>query len=253
MGIASSFDSVAIQPDGKIVVLANTTGAAYLRLMPDGMLDPSFGAGGVASPLPASFTAQSLSIDPSGMILTTALNGGAEGLVRLKTDGSLDGTFPQSSGNVQSTPFVRPDSEILSGLLGSSFATGPQCLATLFTSGGAVDMAFGNLGTASVEFGSASCAQVALEADQSNRVLIAGAAQATPTSPNAFGIARLTPVGASDSTFGTTGWTTTSFPNDSATPVAMGIQPDGRIVLVGNLEDASGQSPVGIALARYLP
>src|SRR5689334_22880796 len=57
--------SVAIQPDGKIVVAGGGSGVAVARYNTDGSLDPTFGAGGKVT-TPGFGFAYSVAIDPNG-------------------------------------------------------------------------------------------------------------------------------------------------------------------------------------------
>jgi Domain of unknown function (DUF5122) beta-propeller len=66
-----------------------------------------------------------------------------------------------------------------------------------------------------------------------------------------FGLARVNSNGAMDLTFGTGGVLTTSFQGQtSAAVTAVLIQPDGKIVAVGQTLTSSGIA--NLALARYL-
>ena len=90
----------AIQPDGKIVVVGNTSinnDAAVYRLNPDGSLDATFdgdGARGIDSG--ASERAADVAIQPDGKIVvvgTTSAGGGDVAVYRLNADGTFDKTF----------------------------------------------------------------------------------------------------------------------------------------------------------------
>jgi hypothetical protein len=56
----------------------------------------------------------------------------------------------------------------------------------------------------------------------------------------------------SDDFFTTTGFTITSVPPGNALPIGVGLERDGRIVVVGNALAESNES-LGIVLMRYLP
>ena len=77
---------VAIQPDGKIVVVGQ---ANVVRYLPDGTLDQSFGTNGKATPTPADGRARQRAPLPNGQILI----GYGEGVDALNSDGSIDMTF----------------------------------------------------------------------------------------------------------------------------------------------------------------
>ena len=95
--------AVAIQPDGKIVAVgaalsgANST-YAFVRYLPNGSLDPSFGAGtGKASvlvnPTDNQQRAQAIAIQPDGKIVAAGRTNDGAGIVRLNGDGTPDPTF----------------------------------------------------------------------------------------------------------------------------------------------------------------
>src|SRR3954454_11094638 len=97
-------EGVAVQPDGKVIVLetGNDT-AAYqrvLRFLPDGTPDPSFGGGdGVADELVSpGFWTEVLGLAPDGKILVAGYGADDFVLARLMPDGSLDPGFDGDSG-----------------------------------------------------------------------------------------------------------------------------------------------------------
>ncbi|MDB4995555.1 MAG: hypothetical protein JWM74_2987 [Myxococcaceae bacterium] len=96
--------AVAIQPDGKILVLANKAefydtydyGATIvLRFAADGKLDTSFGTSGIASSFPGFF-ARGMELRPDGTILLAGTKTGAGGglaALRLTSVGAIDASF----------------------------------------------------------------------------------------------------------------------------------------------------------------
>lgn len=140
---------VAVQPDGKIVMVGTSTIATspsvnrdfgIVRLDPDGTLDGSFGSGGRVSlditGLGRDDKAFAVAIQEDGKILiggqTRPFGGGVDfALARLNPDGTLDGTF--GSGGIVITNFsggtsseqitrliLQPDRKILAA--GTSFS-----------------------------------------------------------------------------------------------------------------------------------
>lgn len=103
-GPDSGVDALVLQPDGKILVggrFLNFNGVARVRLLrlnADGSLDTTFTPGsGPNQPV------VSIQVQPDGKCLVcgnfTAFNGIARsGIVRLNTDGSVDGTFDPGAG-----------------------------------------------------------------------------------------------------------------------------------------------------------
>jgi len=103
-GTTDELRGVAMQPDGKIVVVGYTGDAlgsglqerlAVGRLNPDGSPDVSFGTGGMATlqPLNADHLGNELAIQTDGMIVIACASGNDFGVVRLNTNGTLDTNF----------------------------------------------------------------------------------------------------------------------------------------------------------------
>lgn len=101
---------IAVQADGKLVVIGNSdalaAGAAVIRFNTDGTLDTTFGTAGVASVAPIVMNiARDLVIQPDGKIVVVGENGSTIGaIVRFNTNGSVDAaalapttSFPDSS------------------------------------------------------------------------------------------------------------------------------------------------------------
>jgi len=85
--------AVALQPDGKIVVVGGTTNGrrhddfAVARLKPNGALDASFGVGGKVTVDFGSYeNAAAVTVQPDGKIVVA----GSGGLARLTPSGALD-------------------------------------------------------------------------------------------------------------------------------------------------------------------
>ncbi|WP_177734728.1 T9SS type A sorting domain-containing protein [Flavobacterium inviolabile] len=128
-------NGLAIQSDNKIIVVStnsvfSSTTSCVTRLLPDGGVDPGFNVGGVGTAGMSGRTnhnGYACAIQSDGKILVGgdfySYNGvQKEGIVRLKTDGTLDPTFNPTELNtyywaiVQSI-LIQPDGKIL--LLGS--------------------------------------------------------------------------------------------------------------------------------------
>ena len=93
----ASWYGVAVQPDRRIVVKANSGyGVELVRLTPNGTLDPMFGSGGHAQ-IPVPLTSTGMLLQPNGKIVMAGLSTCGDscdfGLVRLGTYGWLDTTF----------------------------------------------------------------------------------------------------------------------------------------------------------------
>jgi uncharacterized delta-60 repeat protein len=176
----------------------------------DGMLDPSFGNGG---------------------------------LVVTSFPGPPLGTYDGATALV-----VMPDGRaVAAGGVGD--IDGPFMGAARYLASGALDATFGTNGWAWVD-----CPNVGLGAyprardaalQPDGRVVLFGACPIPPTFTIGFVVARLTLNGSLDPSFGSGGRAITQFPGTNAWAEAGVLQPDGRIVAVGNADSSV------IAAARY--
>jgi hypothetical protein len=90
---------------------------------------------------------------------------------------------------------------------------------------------------------------------QSSGDFVTSGTASTSSFSTVFALARYTPAGRLDPTFGTNGIVTTSFPNTSeVTANGLAIQSDDKIVVVGNFitSELHGQFDTGFKVARYL-
>jgi uncharacterized delta-60 repeat protein len=174
-------------------------------------------------------------------------------LARLNPDGSFDASFGDA-GHV-TTPFddsagaaaglLQPDGRIVAvGMVG--FSTFDTIAAARYNADGTLDPTFGDGGQLTLpQFQPFTVRDVALQPD--GKILIAGTAGPW-NGPWDFGLVRLLPNGAPDTSFGGDGLVITDFgPSEFGTSVI--LLGDGRIVL-------GGYTLLGLkdfALVRYLP
>src|SRR5438067_367203 len=119
-----------------------------------------------------------------------------------------------------------------------------KMLVMRYLSNGVLDPTFGSNGIATFSNVFSLCANaVALQAD--GKIVVAGW---FGTSPSSFMLARLTPSGGLDTSFGSGGYVSTDFDNGADFAQAVLVQTDGKVV-------AAGYAHVGgdddIAVARY--
>ncbi len=254
--------SVAIQADGKLVVVGGTYAAdlgrdefALARYNSDGSLDPTFsGDGRQASDFGMSADAWAVAIDADGKIVVGGQAGADFALARYNPDGELDPTF--SDDGKQTIDFagetdaaygiaLQSDGAIVAvGNAGASFA-----IARILPDG-SLDTSFPADkfpadGKQTTGFSGRSYARaVSIQAD--GKIVAAGSADAD------FALARYNTDGSLDTTFSEDGRQTTDFGADEEGVSAVAIQADGKIVAVGQVYSfiASAQT---IALARYNP
>ncbi|GMU19646.1 MAG: hypothetical protein AMXMBFR12_08380 [Candidatus Babeliales bacterium] len=166
---------------------------------------------------------------------------------RFLTDGTLDGSYNGTGYNMTifggsafgKAVTVQPSDQkiVVAGFSDDTIGV------LRFTTGGALDSAFGTNGRVNLNLGINETGNAV--AMQSGKILVAG--NATVGGVTQFFVTRLNANGALDVGFGTSGITTTPI-GDGCTANAMGIQSTGRIVLAGTAV-ISGQ--VVFALARY--
>jgi uncharacterized delta-60 repeat protein len=280
---AVAFD-VAVQPDGKIVAVGSATSApgeavsALARFNPDGSLDETFDDDGRVTTGFGLTTAYAVALGPGGTIVvggTADTNLGDGALARYNPDGSLDpqfGPFPTSGSDVPPAGVVRGvfgatdlydeirDVAVDAG--GSIFAAGTVegrgMAVARVSSNGASQQTFETPEFPSGPGGGASfpSAGTAIVVRPGESVLVAGYTTDMGGQPENFALVRFNPDGVIDRTFGFRGVAVTDFrslsgtgasdgpdPQDAAS--AVGVAPDGDIVLAGT---SNGDT----ALARYL-
>jgi len=254
---------LALQSDGKIIVVGNTQMA---RFNSTGQLDTTFGSGGLAvllAPLPSA-----IALQPNGKILIASgastppqavLNPppGSGSLARYNSNGSLDKGFGISgeaaSVALPSAVAVQADGRILvagtinNKLIATGNSTGFGVVR--FNANGSIDTTFATRGGATTGFAGLGLAGAFAMAIQSNGdIVTAGEAGNSSVSQLtlSFGLARYTTAGKLDATFGSGGTVTTSFGSNGIALVSGTVlQTDGKIVVAG---DANSN----FAVARYL-
>ncbi|MEM0542599.1 T9SS type A sorting domain-containing protein [Flavobacterium sp. j3] len=245
-----SLDMV-IQPDDKIVIMGliqNNIGNAYwvVRLLPDGALDPSFSGDGY---LDLSFgteqdrgTCVALQLD--GRILVGGTSGSAAQfftVARLLSNGDLDQTFG-NSGVVQ-TPFsgtesfancitVQNDGKIILGGYTVNTPFAKDFAMIRYTSSGAIDTGFGNNGKVITTLNNTFSDYIdRIIIDLQGRIIASGCSSFEVNYKLAM--ARYTPTGLLDTTFGNNGIIIT---NTNSRNSDVALQIDNKIVLVGGVD-----------------
>ena len=278
--------ALAIEPDGKIIVAGSMgnsspgTDAAVWRLKadggsgtPNGALDPTFDADGVA--LIDSTTddyAQAVVIQPDGKIVIAGLaynspGPGFVGVWRLKPDGgpgvingALDPSFDtdgvaavSDTGNdVVNAIALQPDGKILvAGQTELSATPRDGAVWRLKANGGAgplndaLDPTFDTDGQANVNSGGDEGAS-GISVQQDGRIVVAGHTDSAPHGGAAI-VWRLKSDGALDAAFDADGAAAVDS-GGYARGEAVGLQPDGKILLAGTMK--LGAAPFVAAVWR---
>jgi uncharacterized delta-60 repeat protein len=247
--------AMALLPDDRILLGGGASGSSereLQRFTADGQTDSSFGTGGSA-PL---FGLGAIALQSDGKILVSTGSGGfgaAGTLARYNSDGSLDTTFGisgQLAALASPAIAVQTNGHIVSGggvtsnlsLEGNSTGFGVQ----RFFATGTIEFLFGTHGGVVTQFPSAQAASISSLALQPNGAILAAGSAGTSSSQS-FALARYITTGQLDPTFGSGGLVTTSFGSGANAAIsAMVLQSDGKIVVVGNVNQGS------FVVARYL-
>lgn len=254
--------SVAVQPDGKIVVAGllatGIDGAGLIRYNPDGTPDEGFGEGGIVISEAIHGGNVTALLQPDGKIL---LAGGYGFLgtpdstpyrvVRYNSDGTLDTSFSADGiastmmgtfGGVESA-LLQPDGKIL--LVGSCFYGGTRDFFLIrFNTDGSLDSSFSEDGKLATAIGGMDDYAYAAVLQDDGKIVAVGQSDFNCV------LVRYNSDGTLDTGFGVEGKVTADFgAADTAHGVA--IQADGKIVVVGNSEYDGNLSIV--VLTRYNP
>jgi uncharacterized delta-60 repeat protein len=261
--LSAAFD-VAVQPDGKIVVVGVAgSGAAgsdfgIARYSATGTLDPTFGTGGLVTTDfgGGSDQANGVALQPDGKIVVVGPLQGKFGVARYNPDGSLDSTFG-SGGKVITDASPSFDGafdvavwngKIVVGGGTGLFASGASDFQLVrYDSDGTLDSSFGGSGIVTTDFGASdNIFGIAVTAD--GKITAAGGTKGA--SPGDFAVARYNSDGSLDSTFDGDGKATTDFSADSD-DVGEGVvvQPTGSITVAGIA--GSGSPGTAFAVVRY--
>jgi uncharacterized delta-60 repeat protein len=248
-------DAVLVQPDGRILV-AGSARQGQIRFAPiqgalarfnaNGSLDTSFGTGGtiLSSNVPNGITA--LGLDAAGNIFTLPIR--VEFTASGQADASVTPAAITASSQGGSSIFL-PSGQFVQAHGVSVARHDDDVQVQRFNADGTIasaSPAFDYSGAAGLDQARDSAGAVAVQA---NGQAVVGGAHFFGTS--LFGVARVNPDGTLDAGFGSGGVLTTTLNGNEAVQAVL-IQPDGKIIAVGNSQNnATGQS--FIALVRYLP
>ncbi|HKV13110.1 MAG TPA: hypothetical protein VJ725_33520 [Thermoanaerobaculia bacterium] len=274
-GHSVSFEDLALQPDGKIVVGGSVdlgTGTDYnydfwlVRFNPDGSFDPGFGTGGLVTTdlFSRSFDQMmTLTVQDDGRILAA---GGVRRtpsedehftVVRYLPDGRLDPDFGVDGKAV--TPVLEGDSLIFGIALqpdGKIVTTGfalTEYALVRYDRQGRLDPSFGGDGIVANPFYTYPAVPFSVVVQPDGKIVAGGIA--FPNSSNLqdgdFALWRFLPDGSLDPGFGVGGRSWTDFPGRFDQIRSLALQADGGIVAVGYTQINGQFHTTDFALARY--
>ncbi|MCF8448543.1 MAG: T9SS type A sorting domain-containing protein [Taibaiella sp.] len=258
-GDKGHFRSMAIQPDGKIVVVGNRAGASLVvRFKENGTPDSSFGTNGIYRGVDYSVF-YDVTLQPNGKIIAVG-NGAAPGftfaqdgfyVVRLNINGTPDNTFGSSgsmavlvAGNHDDAHAValQADGKIVVTGKSNSWRA---CVIRLH-SNGSMDSSFGNNGIVTNANGDMSGLCITTD----GKIVVAGYASPFVHDYSMIILRYLTD-GTPDSTFNHTGIVYTLI-GEGAGYDGSGkarLQPDGRLLVSGT--GGFGPMPSDLLVVRY--
>lgn len=257
--------ALVITDDQKIVVAGSSLadppyyGAiALARYNSNGTLDSTFGSNGVALHyIDASVTeVTDVALQTDGKLVVvgnTASNHAF--LIRCNANGDPDPDFAQpygwaTAGLVVATRFfaiaVQPDGKLLAA--GTMNGEPVEVLVVRFLPDGTLDPTFGDGGLAFTYAGGVAASANAVAVQPDGKIVLGGWFE--PTSGDAdWLLLRYLPDGSLDPELDGDGIVTVPFNAEDAVCNALVLQPDGAIVMAGQV----GYEPGDIGVARYLP
>ena len=279
-GLAAVASSLVIQPDGKIVVadgafpLFTFLGDfKVIRYNPDGLLDSSFGNGGIVT---TSFPGQgsyafAVALQADGKIIAAGTdfvnftNDDSSNtdfaLARYNPDGTPDTTF-SADGQV-TTDFdgfnddvfsilVQPDGKLVAVGSAKNPANFYDFAAARYLSNGTIDTTFAVAGKVRTDFGDHNFDQARSAVLQPDgKIVAAGFAISQNGLVQNFAVARYNSNGILDTSFSTDGLTQIDFGSCCQSANKVLLQRDGKIIAVGYANTESSDSD--FLLARLNP
>jgi uncharacterized delta-60 repeat protein len=276
--------AVAVQPDGKIVVVGSAqvgqtdVDFAIVRLNADGTLDTSFGGGLRAIGFDRGGDnidrATAVAIQPDGTIVVAgfaqvdAAGNFDFAVVRLTSVGELDLSFDADGRQTVAFDFaggpkedkaagVAIDSQgriLVAGSVARANAGDFDFGVARLLSNGSPDISFDGDGLRTIAFnrgGNNADLVAGVAVDSKDRAVVAGSVQTGATGNFDFGLARLAVDGSSDATFNGTGQATVAFNvggDKSDTAAGVVLDAASRVLVTGTVTaNGAGNSDIGIA------
>lgn len=219
-------NKIIIQPDGKILVAGfidsydGTSIGGVVRLMPNGVIDNTFSSTALA-PL-------AMELQADGKIVVGTSDFSAI-LVRLNSDGSLDGSWNPGSGpdNSVKTIAIQPDGKILIGGNFSSYNSTPFPYITRLNTDGTLDTSFSSASSPNGDV-------MSIGLQSTGKIIVMGQFS-TYGGYSINSIIRLNSNGTIDSTFLSPG----AFPTEGVpgSLYSLLIQNDDKIIVGGNFSN----------------
>ncbi len=257
--------AVALQPDGKIIVGGygdmQIEGRLFLfRYNANGTPDNTFGTGGLVTLYGVEFfdEIRSIIVQPDGKILVgafksifdtaTLITDADFYLFRLKSNGTFDSSFGNNgelvtdfsfdSGDNLHAMLLKPDGKILAAGFVNDGLTGDNYYGfSQYKPNGTLDSAFGTNGKVMHAVETNPEGLGALSLLPNDKILLAATFVEQLNGFYRYGAMRLNANGSLDNTFGTGGMVEVGQSVMHNMLYDMKVQPDGKIVMVGKVQD----------------
>lgn len=254
--------SVAIQVDGKIVVVGNFISAltglfklCVLRFNSNGTPDNTFTSGGIDSIAVGTYSVQanSTALQSDGKIVIAGNTSNGSDLdflvIRLNTDGTFDAGFGTNgvvvtqvgnSDDVANAVAIQPDGKIV-----VAGKTNTAMAVVRYNSDGTLDNTFSSDGKVTTSLnGNDKAFAVAVQSD--GKIVVCG--ETLGGNSYDMAVVRYTAAGVLDNTFSTDGKLTTPLGSAYDGGYAIAVQEDGKIIVAGK---TAGSPDDNVAVVRY--
>jgi uncharacterized delta-60 repeat protein len=255
--------SVALQPDGKIIVAGSSNNGnnedfALVRFNHNGTMDDSFGKNGmvISNVSSGDDRIAAVTLQPDGKIVAAGSSNTDFGVARYLPNGEPDKTFGvngivvkslQNGEDLAMGVAVQPDGKIV--VAGSSFNGDSFDFAIArFTPEGRLDKTFGKAGIllTSVRDGDDKVYALALQPD--GKIIVAGSSD--NGSADDIALMRISNNGNPDEAFGKKGIIITSVQKGDEHAYCISLQKDQKIVVAGNSNNGYNNDFI---IIRYMP
>ena len=257
-GFGGDRSAMALQPDGRIVMVGGTFSDFIMaRFDAGGLPDPSFGTDGFVTTdmIPdQQEEALAVAVAADGKIVVAGYSGfdATLAVARYLPDGSLDATFGEGGKVARTVPgrgyavALQADGAVV--VAGEAVVTDSptdfsDLLVARFLPDGTVDTSFGDGGRVSTDLAGATNSARNLVLLPDGAIVVGGEPIGDSEGFDHTDLARYGADGKLDPTFGTDGVMTLAA---ARVGEGLAVQADGRLVLVGRGTDAGGESTFAV-------